>query len=184
MIYSNCDESKNVTVYITLGRSCSNLPSSDILKCSGENDLRRYFYDWDLAMSEVRVSHVTTLAVPSLRNVFDKFDTEDGLLLFLSEISSKKIQFIAEAERINADSSHASFVLDIIGAYRTCLSEERSANVRKGLESARQMGRILGRPTKIDSQKVKDLRDGGLTIQAIANTLNVSVGSVHRALSE
>jgi DNA invertase Pin-like site-specific DNA recombinase len=52
-----------------------------------------------------------------------------------------------------------------------------------GLVAAKRRGKILGRPKQRDDIAIAELRNQGLTIQAIANRLHISKGSVQAALS-
>jgi len=52
-----------------------------------------------------------------------------------------------------------------------------------GLEKARRSGKKLGRPRiKLDLQKVRELREQGMSIRQIDNELGVSHSTVLRAL--
>ena len=59
------------------------------------------------------------------------------------------------------------------------------ARVRSGLDAARRRGVILGAPIKVNDDavaKARALRAQGLSYKDIAAELNISVGSVHKAL--
>lgn len=55
--------------------------------------------------------------------------------------------------------------------------------VRSGLAVARARGKRLGRPpSRVDADKVAELRAQGTSWRAIAHKLGVGVGTVHRAV--
>jgi DNA invertase Pin-like site-specific DNA recombinase len=59
------------------------------------------------------------------------------------------------------------------------------ARVRSGLDAARRRGVVLGAPVKVNDDavaKARALRAKGLSYKDIAAELNISVGSVHKAL--
>lgn len=183
MIYSNSESCRNISLYYSFDSKFDRTVQSHF-SCSGFSSMKRYVTSWDEAWAEIKNDTVSELVVPSWNILFEEFNTEDELLIFLSEASNRQIKILACEDKTEIDSSSASSVLLVVQIYRTNSFEERSANVRKGLKLAKEMGQTLGRPLKVDAQKVKDLRRNGFTIQRIAESLGVSVGSVHRALTE
>lgn len=183
MIYSNSESCRNISLYFSFD-SKFDRASNQNYSCLGFPSIRKHVTSWDEAWTEIKNDTVSALVVPSWRTLFEEFNTEDDLLAFLSEASSKQIKIISCEDKAEIDSSSVSSVLMVVQIYRTNSFEERSSNVRKGLKLAKEMGQTLGRPLKVDVQKVKDLRREGFTIQRIAESLGVSVGSVHRALTD
>jgi DNA invertase Pin-like site-specific DNA recombinase len=77
---------------------------------------------------------------------------------------------------------------DLLAAFAAKLAElERKrirARVKAGLEVARAKGKTLGRPrVVVDRAKVWALKDAGRSIRDIANMMNLSHGTVQRALA-
>ncbi len=183
MIYSNSENCKNISLYCSFDLKLDRI-SNSYFSCSDYSSMRKHVTSWEEAWAEIKNDTVSALVVPSWHLLFEEFNSEDDLLVFLSEASNRQMKIIACEDRAEIDSSSVSSVLMVVQTYRTNSFEERSANVRKGLQLAKEMGQTLGRPLKVDVQKVKDLRKDGFTIQRIAESLGVSVGSVHRALTE
>lgn len=57
-------------------------------------------------------------------------------------------------------------------------AEKRSAT----LDKKREKGEHIGRPRKVDRDLVRKMREEGMSMAKIADTLNCSTGSVHAAL--
>lgn len=102
--------------------------------------------------------------------------------LFERGIGVKVLDGIAVGEH-----TERSLILDLALA----LAEDRRRDIvrktRNGLEAARKRGNIGGRPTVVDEDKraaILARRDRDESIRAIAAGVRVSVGTVHRVLSE
>ena len=70
-------------------------------------------------------------------------------------------------------------MLGVFSEFERCMIKER---VKAGLNRARQQGKRLGRPPvpPIQIQKIKRLRDEGLSYRKIAKSVDLSVATVHR----
>ncbi|PRI10507.1 recombinase family protein [Leucobacter massiliensis] len=102
--------------------------------------------------------------------------------LFERGISVKVLEGIAAGEH-----TERSLILDLALA----LAEDRRRDIvrktKNGLEAARARGRVGGRPTVVDEDKraaIVARRDRGESIRVIASGIGVSMGTVHRVLSE
>lgn len=102
--------------------------------------------------------------------------------LFERAVAVKVLDGIAAGEHASR-----SLILDLALA----LSEDRRRDIvtktRNGLEAARRAGRVGGRPTVIDDDKraaIHARRTRGESIRTIASGLGVSVGVVHKTLTE
>jgi DNA invertase Pin-like site-specific DNA recombinase len=126
---------------------------------------------------------INTIIARGFSDLCSEFDNEDELISFLFKLSERRIRFISANENIDKVSSDAGLMLNFLSAYRAQTSYRRSENVRKGLLSAKEKGKLLGRPAKRDVQKIRELREKGMTIQQIAEALKLSVGSVHKSLA-
>jgi DNA invertase Pin-like site-specific DNA recombinase len=102
--------------------------------------------------------------------------------LFQRGIAVKVLDGIAAGEH-----TERSLILDVALA----LSEDRrrdiSAKTKNGLDAARRAGRIGGRPTVVDDDKraaIHARRARGESIRTIATGLAISIGVVHKTLTE
>ena len=102
--------------------------------------------------------------------------------LFQRGISVKILTGIAAGEH-----AQRSFILDIALA----LSEDRrrdiSAKTKNGLEAARRNGRVGGRRPVVDDDKraaILARRQRGESIRTIATSLGISIGVVHKTLTQ
>ncbi|MGW8851568.1 recombinase family protein [Streptomyces xiamenensis] len=102
--------------------------------------------------------------------------------LFERGISVKVLEGIAAGEH-----TERSLILDLALA----LAEDRRRDIvrktKNGLEAARKRGRVGGRPTVIDNDKRAAIlyrRSIGESIRTIATGVGVSVGVVHKTLTE
>lgn len=104
------------------------------------------------------------------------------LVTLLDEFSSLGVQFVSIHDQIDFTSASGRLMLHIIGAFaefeRSLIRERTIA----GLAHARSRGRRLGRPKTTDVEAIVKLRAQGLSHKDIVKQLNVSSGSVWRAL--
>ena len=124
-----------------------------------------------------------TLVVSSIKDVCLGLFNEDDLHFFLSILSEQNIRVISLEDHLDILASQSQLILLFIKIFKSTVFDYRSANVRKGLQNAKEGGKTLGRPEKRNVQEIKELREKGFTMQKIAEILKLSVGSVHRALS-
>jgi DNA invertase Pin-like site-specific DNA recombinase len=110
----------------------------------------------------------------------------EGLLvlndLFQRGVAVKVLGGIAAGEH-----RERSLILDLALA----LSEDRRrdivAKTRNGLDAARQAGRVGGRPTVVNEDKraaIHARRSRGESIRTIATGLDISIGVVHKTLTQ
>jgi DNA invertase Pin-like site-specific DNA recombinase len=76
-------------------------------------------------------------------------------------------------------------LLQILGSFAEFERELLRTRVRAGLANARRKGKQLGRPRiEIDVDEARGLRAQGLSYQAIATRLEVSLGKIHGVLNK
>lgn len=83
-------------------------------------------------------------------------------------------------------SSLGIFADAIISIMAALAKQERiriSERTKAGLERVRKSGKTLGRPMTADFEKVKQLREQGLSMAAIATACNISKTRVHQILT-
>lgn len=124
------------------------------------------------------------LAVPNISDFCSNFESENMLLTFLEMLSENKIRFISLNNDLDINASEAQFVLQVLKEFRTKSFEAKSKSVREALRLAKEEGKSLGRPQKLNSNTIFALREKGLTMMEVAKLLNISVGSVHRVLEK
>ncbi|GAB3621149.1 recombinase family protein [Glutamicibacter endophyticus] len=110
------------------------------------------------------------------------------LVELVNELKDKGINFRSLQEGIDTGNINGQLVFNIFASlaeFERGLIMERTA---KGLHSARERGKLGGRPPKHDAEKialVKKLHDAGeLTPKQIANTAEVSVSTMYRLLKK
>jgi DNA invertase Pin-like site-specific DNA recombinase len=99
----------------------------------------------------------------------------------LAELEALGLSFISLRDNLDLSTPSGRLMFQIIGAmaeFERALIQER---VRAGLRNARAKGRRLGRPrVAVDEAEVLAMRTAGASWRAIAKTLGVGLGTVHR----
>ncbi len=108
------------------------------------------------------------------------------LIATVEELESRGIQFQSLTEGLDTTSAGGKLVFHIMGAlaeFERNLIRERTV---AGLESAKQRGRLGGRPKALSEQDIVAakalLADGSLTVNNVAERLNVSPATIYRHL--
>jgi DNA invertase Pin-like site-specific DNA recombinase len=74
-------------------------------------------------------------------------------------------------------------IFTVLGAVAELERSLIAERVRTGLRNARAKGKRLGRPrVSVDRQEIETLRTAGASWKAIANQLDVGVGTVYAAM--
>lgn len=99
----------------------------------------------------------------------------------LAELEALGMSFISLRDNLDLTTPSGRLMFQIIGAmaeFERSLIQER---VKAGLRNAKAKGRRLGRPPAVvDKTKVLALRDSGASWRAIAEELEIGVGTAHR----
>jgi DNA invertase Pin-like site-specific DNA recombinase len=85
------------------------------------------------------------------------------------------------------DHTQRSLILDLALALAEDRRRDIIAKTKNGLEAARRAGRVGGRPTVVDDDKraaIHARRARGESIRTIATGLDISIGVVHKTLTE
>jgi DNA invertase Pin-like site-specific DNA recombinase len=101
-------------------------------------------------------------------------------------LGERKMGFLSLTEAIDTTSASGKLAFHIFAA----LSEAERVNIRErtrmGLDAARRMGRVGGRPRSIDDQSLRAakamLADEGLTVAEVPQKLGVAVSTLYRHL--
>lgn len=117
---------------------------------------------------------------------FDRFARSvRHLVTALEEFRTLGVAFIATGDSIDTTTPTGRMTFHIIAAmaeFERSLIQER---IYAGLRRARAQGKRLGRPPiPIDVDRVRTLRQEGLSLRAIAREVGISKDAVARALSQ
>jgi DNA invertase Pin-like site-specific DNA recombinase len=101
----------------------------------------------------------------------------------LADLSAYGIAFISLRDNLDLSTPSGRLMFQIIGAmaeFERALIQER---VKAGLRNAKAKGKRIGRPkTTVDSAEVFRLRGEGLSWRAIADRLQLGLGTVYRTV--
>ena len=115
---------------------------------------------------------------------FDRFARSlRHLVTALDEFRALGVDFVSHQEALDTSTPSGRMLFQVIGAMAEFERELIRERVIAGLKQAKAKGKKLGRPrVRIDLLAAKKLRTDGLSYQAVASRLGVSVGTVHAAL--
>ena len=108
----------------------------------------------------------------------------------LLELDEYGVGFISVTQPVLNLGHTNPFRRTMLAAFAEIAEIERDtivARVRSGLEAAKKRGVVLGAPVKVNDhnlERVRELRASGLSYRDIAEELDMSVGSVHKAVKE
>lgn len=114
---------------------------------------------------------------------FDRFSRSvSHLCRALETFNALDIQFVSMIEQVDTTTPTGKLVFTILGAVAEGERNLIAERVRAGLRNARAKGKTLGRPKKdVDVAQIETLRASGASWRTIAQTLGLSVGTVHAA---
>jgi DNA invertase Pin-like site-specific DNA recombinase len=102
----------------------------------------------------------------------------------IERLSEKKVSFrCINQAGVDTDSSTGMLMLAILGAVASFENDIRKERQAEGIAKAKLEGRYKGRPTSINVEEVKTLRQRGLGASEIARELRIGRASVYRALA-
>jgi len=115
---------------------------------------------------------------------FDRFArSTKHLVTALEEFRHLGIDFISFQENIDTSSPMGKAMFTIVSAIAELEADIIRERVVAGIANARAKGVKIGRPSPvIDRKEVRRLREGGLTIRAIADKMNLKRSFVHKTL--
>ena len=115
---------------------------------------------------------------------FDRFARSlKHLIESLDEFSALGIDFISLTEGVDTTTPAGQLLFHIVGAVAQFERDLIAERVRAGMAHARAMGKRIGRPrAAVDVEAVAKLRVEGRSLREIAQTLNIPVSRVRRAL--
>jgi putative DNA-invertase from lambdoid prophage Rac len=147
-------------------------------KISGDGRARPQF---DLMLRHAREGRLARIVVYKL----DRLGRSLGhLVQIFDEMAKLRVPVISATEGLDTDDQSASGkltlqVLSCVAEFQKNLIRERT---RHGQAAAKARGVRLGRPNKLDrfADTARKLRARGASFRAIARTLKLPLGSVHR----
>ncbi len=115
---------------------------------------------------------------------FDRFARSlKHLMESLDEFSALGIDFISLTEGVDTTTPAGQLLFHIVGAVAQFERDLIAERVRAGMAHAKSLGKHIGRPrVPVDVAAVSRLRAEGHSLREIAQTLNIPVSRVRRAL--
>ena len=106
------------------------------------------------------------------------------LTTLLSDIHSKGVDLYLHQQGIDTTTPSGKMMFQMCGVFAEFERSMVQERVKAGLERARANGKRLGRPPvpPIQIEKMRKLRNEGMTLTAIAKRVGVSVVKVHSAV--
>jgi DNA invertase Pin-like site-specific DNA recombinase len=133
-------------------------------------------------MADARQRKFDTIAVWRI----DRFGRSlKHLVNALADLETIGVAFVSLRDNLDLGTPSGRLMFQIIAAmaeFERALIQER---VRAGLRNAKNKGQKLGRPRAIvDLEEVATLRGSGASWRTIANQMNLSVGTLHKAFQQ
>lgn len=109
-----------------------------------------------------------------------------NLIQIVKELSEKGIGFKCLQESIDTTTSGGQLIFHIFGALAQFERESIKERTQAGLKAARVRGRLGGRPTLLNKQQIKKLKDyyekGDLSVNEICKLFNFTKPTLYRYL--
>ena len=102
----------------------------------------------------------------------------------IEKLTGKGVEFrCINQSGVDTDTSTGKLMLSILGAVAQFENDIRRERQMEGIAKAKTEGRYKGRPTSIDPDQVKVLKERGLGATQIAREMKIGRASVYRALA-
>lgn len=125
------------------------------------------------AMERISIGEVSGLVVSELSRV-TRSAAELGRII--EWLDHSRARFIAATHGLDTNEVEGHLAADLLVEVSRWESERLSERTRKGLRAARGNGRAVGRPGVVDNpdlrEHIAEMREQGMTLQAIADRLN------------
>jgi putative DNA-invertase from lambdoid prophage Rac len=113
------------------------------------------------------------------------FRSLEHFVQLTSELQSLGIRLISLTEAIDLGSAQGRLLANLLAVFSEFEKDLIRERVLEGLVNARRKGKKLGRPSKdVDVETMLNLRTKGFGIKRIARQMKLSVGKIHKTLSE
>ncbi len=177
----------------TLDQSCE-LQLEDLRRYASQRFGRCYeFVDEGVSGTQRRRPQLDALMNSAHKRLFDavlvwKFDrfarSVKHLVDSLAEFRALGIDFVSYTEGVDTTTPTGQLLFHIVGAVAQFERDLIAERVRAGIAHARALGKRIGRPrAQINTEQVNALRHQGRSLRQIAQSLNVPVSRVRRALA-
>lgn len=177
--HQNLDLQKNELLQYCEIRKWTNVKIYSDFGISGSRTDNRP--DFKRMMKDAKARRIDTILVWRLdrmgRSLVD-------LVTTLQELNDLGVEFISLRDGVDATTSAGKLFFGLIASFAQYEKDILKERTIAGLAAARKRGRVLGRPKRRDDNAIAELRNEGLSIQAIAERLQISKGSVQASLSE
>ncbi|MGE3757348.1 MAG: recombinase family protein [Pseudobdellovibrionaceae bacterium] len=137
---------------------------------------------FNILVNKIDSGDVGMVIVPSLDHFEDLVSDSNALLLFLSNLAKKRVQFLAIDDALKIDDSVYSFLPKLITAIKKAKSVLKSARIRQAKLEARKSDDYVGPKKRRDDEKIRSLRQQGFSIREIAKQLGISTWPVQESL--
>lgn len=106
------------------------------------------------------------------------------LVTTIDELSALGVDFVSCTEPFDTCTPQGRLMLHLVSAFSEFERGVLIERTKAGLDAARRRGKRLGRPqVYVDVAKATRLRAQGMSYAAVAKSLGVSVGRLHKALN-
>ena len=138
--------------------------------------------EFDRLLDDARKRRIDVIAVWRL----DRFGRSlRNLVNTLTELQELGVSFVSYSENLDFTSSTGKLLVHILASFSQFEADIIADRVRAGIKNARAKGKRIGKapiaPYLVE--KIRELRKTGASIRVIAGKLNLSVGVVHKTLS-
>ncbi|MBK1667650.1 integrase [Rhodovibrio sodomensis] len=108
----------------------------------------------------------------------------DDLRAIVREVADKGAAVKATEQPFDTGDIYGELTMNLLGVFADFETKLRRERQMEGIERAKAKGVYKGRPPKIDTDKVRELRDEGMGATAIAKEMGIGRASVYRVLDE
>ena len=106
------------------------------------------------------------------------------VVVTLNELAERNITFISLKDGIDQSSSAGRLMCGLLACFAQFEVEVIRERVRAGLENSRRHGRVGGRRSTIDREKVIMLREQGLSLSQIARQTGATSSAISKTLKK
>lgn len=149
---------------------------------SGQSGIKRERQQLNQMIEAARKGKFTTLYVAGIdrlsRSVKDLIEVVDIL-------NAINIRIIFQRESIDTRTATGNFFLTVLGSLYQLERSVMIERINAGIARAKKDGKVMGRPSKVNSSLVSSvrlLRDKGVSIRDIARTCSIGIGTCYKIL--
>jgi DNA invertase Pin-like site-specific DNA recombinase len=105
------------------------------------------------------------------------------LVGFLEELRAKGVDLYLHVQGLDTSTPAGRAMFQMLGVFNEFERAMIQVRVRAGLERARARGRRLGRPPALSRRQLRQDRDAGMSLRALARKYGTTAPTVRRALA-